>query len=79
MRGAQRKAIHRGIVEARQRFGGDNRLGHYMAKRRIHRHRQRGLQAGALADGIKGLLEGNHGAPAFTGIRGFNAMLSAVI
>ena len=37
MRGAQREAIHGGVVEARQRFGGDEVFGQHMAERGIGR------------------------------------------
>jgi hypothetical protein len=50
-----------------------------MAERGIGRKQHIGLRGRALAHGRKGLLEGNHGTPAQRGIRGFNAMLSAVI
>ncbi len=64
MRGAKREAIHGGVIETGQGFKRNEVFGQHMAERGIGRKQHIGLCAGALAHGRKGLLEGNHGAPA---------------
>ena len=64
MCGAQREAVHGGVIETGQGFRRDEVFGQHMAQRGIGRKQHIGLRTGALAHGRKGLLEGNHGAPA---------------